>query len=225
MGLFVFYTTCQIDGWFGAVLLAIDYLSYAFLFYVSGFAIARNNAYYSFLLGYLYLLAWFAFWCLSTQFPEPQPLCSFVDPPALLATRQRGWPSLDALLLTVPCVSLIGKQLLGEGGLPFKLQFFILVLYPLWIVGDFVSRNATLNQLVASVLIGSTISAFMVVLFHFVARTYYHSLYALPVIGSLIIDPPPSELADSAHRDDSKLDHDILMLFPAHDSTNPDQKI
>lgn len=221
MGLFVFYTTCLIDGWSGAAWLVLDYLSYAFLFYVSGFAIAKNNAYYSFLLGYLYLLAWFAYWTLSSQFPEPQPLCSLVDPAALVAVRQRGWPSLDSLLLTIACTFLVGKQLLGEGGLPFKLQFFLVVLYPLWIVGDLVSRNATFNQLVASVLIGSTISGFMVMLFHYVARTYYHSLYALPVIGPLIVDPPPKELSETEHRNDDKLDHDVLMLFPP----NPDQDL
>lgn len=214
MTLFVFYTTCLIDGWFGAALLVLDYLSYAYLFYISGYAIALNNVYYSFLLGYLYLLAWFVFWCLSTQFPQPQPLCDFVDPAVLVDVRVRGWPSLDTLLLTVAIAFLLGKQLLGEGGLPFKLQIFSLILYPLWIVGDFVSRNATVNQLAASVLIGSAVSGFMVVLFHFVVRTYYHSLYALPILGPLIVDPPPSMYTQHDKNTDAKLDHDILMMFP-----------
>lgn len=215
MALFVFYTTCLVNGSVGAALLVLDYLSYAFLFYVSGYAIAINNIYYSFLLSYQYLFAWWIFWTLSSQYPQPQPPCDFIDPAVLVEVRQRGWPALDTLLITTAITFLLGKQLLGEGGLPLKLQFFTLLLYPFWIVGDLVSRNATVNQLAAAVLIGTTTAGFLVILFHYVARTYYHSLYALPIVGPLLFDPPELEKLEHWPEDSSVLDHDVLMMFAA----------
>lgn len=208
MGILVLFSSCVVDGMLGILLVVLNYLAYAFVFYISGVSMAKANIYHSFLLGHVYALAWFLYWCLSAQFPQPQPLCSFVDPAALVEFRQAGMPSLNAILNISVAAFLLGKQVLDEGGLPPVLQAFILILSPLWIISDYLSRNSTLEQLAVGTLVGILLATFTILLFHYTAREFYRALSFIPLVGALF---PHSEPVYPLDMRDA--DQDLIMLF------------
>lgn len=208
MGILVLFSTCVVDGVFGILLTVLNYFAFAFIFYVSGYSMGRINIYHTFMLGHVYALTWFVYWCLSEQFAQPQPLCSFVDAAALLEFRRSGMPALNALLNTSVVMFLLFKQAINEGGLPPVIQAFLLLLSPLWLVSDYLSRNATLEQLLASFLIGTILAIFSVLIFHFVAREFYRALRFIPVAGLLFPNTTPVFPDDP-----SQMDQDLVMLF------------
>lgn len=210
MGLLVLFQTCVVDGVLGILLTVLNYVAYAFIFYVSGYSMFKTNIYHSFLLGHVYAMAWFVYWCLSEQFPQPQPLCSFTDPAALLEFRDAGMPSLNAILNVSVVAFLLVKQAIHEGGLPPVMQAFLLLFSPLWIVSDYLSRNSTGTQLLAGTGAGILLATFMVLIFHYVAREFYRALCFVPVVGLLFPYTEPIALSKTM-----RPDQDLIMLFPA----------
>lgn len=217
MGILVLFSTCVVGGPFGLLLTVLNYVSFAFIFYISGYAMGKISIYHSFLLGHVYALAWFVYWCLSEQFPQPQPLCSFTDPAALIAFRENGMPSLNALLNTTVVAFLIGKQVLSTegGGLPPTLQAFILLLSPLWLTSDYLSRNYTIEQLAVGALVGILLAVYMLFVFHYAAREFYRALSFVPLLGAIFPKSMPSYPLKP-----EETDQDLIMLFSVDSTTS-----
>jgi hypothetical protein len=164
--------------------------------------------YISFLLIFVYHFSLLLHWAISSAFPEAKPLCSYADSLELRLMRAHGMPSKEVLTVTAAVAFLLGYQMLSHQALRLRLEFSLLILYPLWLLSNFANYNATLQQLAVSIVLGAALGAYAVVVFHFVLKDYIRALGHVPAFALLL------SLTDSAESAAQERGQDSQMLFP-----------
>jgi hypothetical protein len=199
---------CMTVGWPATFFFVVDYIAYVFAFWLAGYAIVNGNLYISFILGFLYWFSVFAGYALSLQFAQPKPLCTLLDTLEFQEFRELGMPSSDAFIFAVLITFLLGLQTLTERGLPLQLELSILLIYPLWLLSQYINRNATIAQLTWGTVGGFMVGLYSIAVFHYVAKSYWKALGCVPVIGWLLVTDT------SANPTGPDRDRDSIMLFP-----------